>query len=187
MRLVEQPDLGPSGHQDRERGAPALAGRELRRRDVGQATVEPEARQRGVDVGGRGASGPAPETDVVGHREVVVETGLVGEHPHVGADGTRIADEVDPGDRRLALDHRHEAGARAEERGLAGSVRALEEHDLALGDLQIDAGERRESTEHRHRVAEVDDRLHQDHRIYGVFDARDRSGRPGSARTGGRA
>ena len=60
----------------------------------------------------------------------------------------------------LAPGHGQEAGAGPQERGLAGPVRAAEEHDLAGGDVEVDPGEGREPAEEGHRAAEVDDGLH---------------------------
>ena len=53
-------------------------------------------------------------------------------------------------------------GQRAQQRALPGPVGALEEHDLAPVDVEIDAGERREATQERDRGAEVDGGLHGD-------------------------
>ena len=60
--LVEQPQLGATGQQAGERGAPPLAGREPGDGQVGQAAVEPAGREGGGDVGGRRAAGPRPRT-----------------------------------------------------------------------------------------------------------------------------
>jgi hypothetical protein len=47
---------------------------------------------------------------------------------------------------------------RPQQRGLAGAVRAAEQHDLALVDLQRRTGERRELSEHGDRLIEFHDR-----------------------------
>ena len=73
VRLVEQPQLGTTGHQHGQRGAAALSGRQAGHRHAGEAPVEAEPGHGGVDVGGPGPSGPGPEPHVVGHGEVGVE------------------------------------------------------------------------------------------------------------------
>ena len=81
-----------------------------------------------------GAGGPGPEAHVVGDGEVVVEAGGVAEQAdpaaHARAGGRR---------REVVAEHRRprptttgeQAGAGPQQRGLAGAVRPLQEHDLA--------------------------------------------------------
>ncbi len=175
VRLVEQPDLGSPSDEHGQRGAPALPGRETTGWDIGQPTVEVEAGQRCIDIDVASSAGTAPEPHVVGDRQVVVQAGLMSEKADVRAHGPWIGHQIDPDDDRLALHDRDEPGARAEQRGLPGPVRALEQHDLALPDLQVDSGERWEPTEHRDRIAEVDDARHDDSQTYGLPTTRDRS------------
>ena len=82
---------------------------------------------------------------------------------------------------------RHQAGAGAQQRGLAGAVRALEQDDLAGRHVEIDAGQGGEATEERDGAAEVDDGLHGDvangtgapiRRQCGAGGRRIRGGRP---------
>ena len=61
---------------------------------------------------------------------------------------------------RLALDDGHQTGAAAQEGGLARSVGALQQDDLAPVDGEVGAGEGREPTDQRDGPTEVDGRLH---------------------------
>ena len=51
----------------------------------------------------------------------------------------------------------------AAQRLKAGAIAAADEDDLAALDVQAGAGQRREPPEKRHRVAKVNDRLHESH------------------------
>ena len=53
-----------------------------------------------------------------------------------------------------------EAGDEPQERGLARAVGAGEEHDIALGHVEIDAGEGGEAAEQADGGAELDDEGH---------------------------
>ena len=63
---------------------------------------------------------------------------------------------------RLAVDDRHEAGARAQERGLAGAVGSVDEGDRAPLHVEVDTGEGGKPAEQRDRGTKVDDGLHDD-------------------------
>ncbi len=77
---------------------------------------------------------------------------------------------------------RQQAGAEPKQGRLAGTVRALEEHDLARVDVEIDAGERRKTAEKGDHPAEVD-RGHEDNATDGWFPGAQpaSSGPPGTA------
>ena len=106
------------------------------------------------------AHGAAPEAHVLRHGQVVVEAVAVAEQAHLGPDGAPVRRQVDAEHDGLAPAHRHEPGAQPQERGLAGAVRSLQQHDLAPLDPQGGAGQGREAAEHHHGVAEVDHRFH---------------------------
>jgi len=72
-----------------------------------------------------------------------------------------------------------EAGAQAEQGGLARAVRPLQHDRLAPADVEVDTGERGESSEQGDRGAKVDDGLHGTNR-----EATDRSLAPASAARG---
>ena len=55
---------------------------------------------------------------------------------------------------------RHQSGEQPEQRGLPGAVRTREEHDLATGDVEVDAGQCREAPEEADGGAETDDGRH---------------------------
>ena len=62
----------------------------------------------------------------------------------------------------MPLVTRHQAGAGAQQRGLAGAVRALQQDDLPGHHVEVDAGQGRKAAEQGDRAAEVDDGLHGD-------------------------
>ena len=158
--LVEQPELRSPGEQHGQRGSPPLPRRQPGHGHVGQTTVETEASHGGLHVGATGAAGPGPERDVVGHREVVVETAGVTQQAHPVPDGPRIGSQIDPEDRRLAVDHGDQAGAGAQHRGLAGTVGPLDQHDLTWLDVEIDTGQRWKAAQEAHGTTEADSGFH---------------------------
>src|SRR5438445_1038332 len=108
--LVEQPQLGPAGDHRRDRGSASLPRRELVDRDAGQPSVDAEGDHRRVGLGVSGTTGARPEVDVVGHGEIVVETGGVPEQAHATAygDTAGAVAEIDTEGHRLAGDHRNQ-------------------------------------------------------------------------------
>ena len=61
---------------------------------------------------------------------------------------------------RLAARQGHQAGAAAEQGGLAGSVRAAEQHHLSGRHLQVDPGQGGEPAQERDGPAKLDDGFH---------------------------
>lgn len=158
--LVEQPQLGPAGDEDGERGAAALAGGELGHRHLPEPAGQAQPLERGVDVAPLGPGGGGPEADVGLDAEVVVQTGGVGQEPDPAADPAAVVAQVVAEDGGVALDDRHEAGAAPQEGGLARPVRTLEQDDLAPLDGEVGPGEGREAADQGDGASEVDGGLH---------------------------
>ena len=93
--------------------------------------ASPTSGQRGVDVGVAGPAGPAPERDVLGDGEVVVQAGGVAEQPDPAADGPGVGPQVVAQHQGLAPHDRHQPRAGAQQRRLACAVGAAEQDDLA--------------------------------------------------------
>ena len=105
-------------------GAPALAGRQPGHRHVAQPAVEPDQGQGGVDVGGRRPRRPGPRTARCrppSGRRTGRWRGRAGRRAG-GPAG--VAAQVVTEHRRPRRDHRHQARAGAQHRGLACTVRA---------------------------------------------------------------
>ena len=103
-----------------------------------------------------------------------------------------MAEQADPAPHRVALggqvvaEHvrrpageRQQAGAQPQQRGLAGAVRASQQHDLAALHLEVGARERGEVAQHRHHLAEGDNGLRR--KCVGGHGVRDATLRPKSA------
>ncbi len=56
---------------------------------------------------------------------------------------------------------REQPGAEPQKGGLAGAVRAAQEHDLTGRDLEVDPRKGGEPAQERHRTAELDDGFHE--------------------------
>ena len=174
--LIEEPELGPSGDEDREGDPPALAGAEPADRDGGEPPVEAEASEGWRYGAAVPAGGPDPEADVLGGGEVVVEEAGVAEEPDAAADGPAVAAEVLAEDGGLASSHGEQAGERPQEGGLPGPVGAANEHDLTPVDVEVDAGEGGEAVEEDDRGAEADDGPHGSESMLGVAPGKVPSG-----------
>ena len=74
------------------------------------------------------------------------------------ADRLAMGGQIDAEHDARCPERAEEAGAEPQQRGLAGAVRAPQQHDLALLDPQRGSGERRELSEHGDRVIELHDR-----------------------------
>ena len=156
--LVEQPQLGPAGHQAGQGGAPLLAGREPADRQHGEPAGRPS---RSIAAATSASCRPdrrAPEADVLGDGEVEVEPVAVAEQAdapaHGGAVGRQVAAEHRPG----PAGERDQPGAHPQQRRLAGAVRARgAARSRRRPRVSVDAGQRREPAEHGHGVVEVDD------------------------------
>ncbi|SUZ93547.1 uncharacterized protein METZ01_LOCUS46401, partial [marine metagenome] len=160
--LIEQPQLRATYDECRQRGSSPLAGRQPVDGQVEESVVEAEAleganhpfnRRLGVE-----ASSPGPEADILGDREVLVEAGRMAQQRHSSAHRPTLGAGCE-----VVAEHRHraglggqEAGAEAQQGGLAGPVGALQQDGLARLDAQIHAGQRREASEQGDRSIEFD-------------------------------
>ena len=163
----------PAGGRAGGDGGPAaLPGRQAADGDVPQPAVETERASAAAMSSSAGAAGAAPEAHVLRDREVVVEARRRGRGGRHGADRTggpvvgRAEDEASP---RMTAARPAQS---AQQRGLAGAVRAAEEDDLAPRRRRGRSGQRGEASEERDRGAEVDDGLH------GEREGSDRPSRP---------
>ena len=159
MRFVEQPQFRAARHEAGQRGSATLTGGESTDAHVTESTVEPESRHRRLSIDLIGTCGPRPETDVVGHGEVVVEPTPVGQQPDSPTDRTSIRSQVGTEDPCIAGGDRNEPGERPKQCRLPRTVGAAQEHDAPAVDIEIDTGEGGESAEEGHRPSEVDHRL----------------------------
>jgi hypothetical protein len=158
--LVEQPQLRATGDEGGERGAPALAGRQLGDGDRRQPLGQPQDLDSLVRVKCARPRRPGPEPDVLGHGQVLIERGGVTEQadpgPHRGRRCPQVGTEYD----RITGDERHEAGERPQQGRLARAVRPLQQDRLAAGHVEVDTGQGREAAQPRHGSTEMDDGLH---------------------------
>ena len=101
VRLVEQPKPRVSRHEHRERGAALLAGRAAPYRSGREATRETEPLERRADPRHGASSRSHGEPQVLLHRQLLIEEGLVAEHADFAPHGTPIGHEVPAEHRRL--------------------------------------------------------------------------------------
>ena len=157
VRLVEQPQLGATGDEARQRGAAPLAGRQRADRDVGEPPGEPEPLDRRLDLVARGTDRRAPEPDVLGDGEIGVEAVGVPEQADPRADRVALAW---PGRTRAPVPCRARSGADpAHSRSsvvLPAPFGPAQQHDLPGVDRQRRPGQRGEAAEHGDRVVELD-------------------------------
>ncbi len=166
VRLVEQPELRPARRHHGQRRAAALAGRQAVDGHVGQSPGHAEALHGEGDLGVGGADRAAPEANVLGHGQVLVEPVAMAQHTDFGAHVTPVGPQVTAEDHGLTRRHGHQAGQHPEQGGLAGTVAPAHQHDLTALDVQAGAGQRREPPEQCHRASKVNDRLHETNSPY---------------------
>ena len=152
--LVEQPQLGPPGGQHGQGHPPALTGRELGGRGLGQAAGQSQAITGVADPGRVRPRRPHREAHVLAHGEVVVEMAGMGQQAHPAAHPAPLTHRVQAEHPHLARGQWHQAGADPQQAGLAGPVRPLDQHRLPGGDLEVDTGEEREASRQGDRVTE---------------------------------
>jgi hypothetical protein len=158
VRLVEQPQLRSTSDETGERGPSLLTGRQLAHHHVGQPSGHVEALHRREHLGRRRSDRRSPEPDVLGDGEIQVEPVLVAEQTHGPADRLSMGAEIESEHAAAAPHQRQQPGAEPQQCGLAGAVRAAQQHDLALLDPQGGAGKGGELSEHGDCVIELHDR-----------------------------
>ena len=89
------------------------------------------------------AAGPDPEAHVLPDGEVVVGAGGMADQGQLGTDGLAVGGQVVAEDDGRAGRQRQQAGQEPEQGGFPGAVGPRHQHDLALGDVEIDAGQGR--------------------------------------------
>ena len=133
MGLVEQPQLGAAGDQRGDRRPAPLPGRQLGDHDAGEAAVESERGERGVGLGRGRPARPAQKRTLSATVRSSYSPVAWPSSPTRRRTAVRSARQRRSWPSTMASPETtgSEPGAGAQERGLAGAVRALEEHDLA--------------------------------------------------------
>jgi hypothetical protein len=154
-RLVEQPDRTAVEQQFGDRDTAALAGRQVGKRQVA-GVLQPDGRQRLVDLEFRPAGESLPEGQVLMHRQ----RRLHGVHrPEImGSCGDGRPAAVIVLDRRASGAGAQQAGHGADQRRLAGAVRPGDDQPLAVGQRKIDTLEDRSGAAVHGKIAH--DKLH---------------------------
>ena len=153
--LVEQEKPGTAGQRHRQARPTLLPGRKSTEGHTGQP-AEAQLLDHSVGIGRLAAPGPDPEADVLPDGEVVVGTGGVAHEGHIGADGVPVGGEVVAQHDGRAGRQLETPGQEPQQRRLPRTVGPGDEHDLALGDVEVDAGQRRISAEKADGGAQVD-------------------------------
>ncbi len=158
--FVEQEEPGSPGQSHGQARPALLAGRETSEGHPGQA-AEAQLLEDGVGVGDPAAAGPDPEAHVLPDGQVVVGAGRVPDKGQLRTDGVPVGAEVVAEDHSRAGRQREEPGQEPEQRGFPGPVGPGDQHDLALGDVEVDAGQRRIPPEKADGGAQMDGGLAQ--------------------------
>lgn len=152
--LVEQPELWGPGHQGGQRHPASLPGRQTGGGHAAEAAGEAEALERRLERPEPTAGGAHGEAHVVLDRQVVVEVAGVGEQADPASNRTAVGPQVVPEHLGLAVAHGHEAGAHPQQRRLARTVRAFDQHHLTGVHLEVDFRKCGEATEESYGRAE---------------------------------
>ena len=132
--LVEQPELGAAGDEDREGGAPALTGRQPGDGHLREAAVEAELLDRLLGICGTSTRRAGPEPHVVDDGEVVVERrGMAEQTDARGGPTAASCARSQPSTTASPELRLAQARTQTQQRGLAGTVRPPHQHDLAAG------------------------------------------------------
>jgi sortase A len=157
--FVEQPEFGAPSDEARKCGPSALAGAQGADPDIAEPVGEPHPAEGRIDLGSGRAHGRPPEGHVVGDGEVGVEPVGMAEETHMAAHRHTVERQIVAEHLSLATLDREEPGTHPEQRGLAGSVRALQEQDLPSGHGKVGACQHGEATLNGNDPAEINDRV----------------------------
>ena len=138
MRLIEQPQLRSSGHQQSEAHTATLPCREASK--CGRSRT---ARQPDTLKGGQGSirvnpSGPQGEVEVLDRRQLVVQARFMTEEAHPTAHLARGGDQVCAQHLGLAGGHRNQPSKQSEQTGLARAIGTKDDHDLTHVEVEVD-------------------------------------------------
>jgi hypothetical protein len=98
MGFVEKPQLGSSCDETCKGHATLLAGGQRRNLQLSESAVETQSDDRSVDVDFAGSRQPAPVSNVLGDREIRVQSVVVSEVSDTTLDQVTFGDEVTPED-----------------------------------------------------------------------------------------
>jgi sortase A len=160
VRFVEQPELGAAGDETSQRRAALLSRRKLADTKVDEPSGKFEALDRCSCFGRRGADELAPKGDVLGHREIEVQTVAVPEQAGMRSQLVAFGVQVEAQHGARTPRQWDEPGAQPQQRRLAGAIRPAYPHDLAALDAQRRAGEGGKPSEYGDCIAELDDGVH---------------------------
>ena len=151
--LVEHQHLGAGQQGDGEGDPAALAAREGVDDPVGLAG-EVDLREAAAYVVGAGAEHPGEEAQVLGHRQVAVHAGRLGDVADAPAQRCRPGRVAQ--DRDLSPGDLLDTDERAHQRGLAAARRAEQPDDLAGGRLEAEVVDRDGAAADHDEVADLD-------------------------------
>ena len=161
MRLVKQPEARAANDHRSEGGATPLPRRKIPHRNVTQAFGDAEAVERRRHRFVVDARCTSPETQVLLDGQVVIERRVVPEQPDRPSHGSAVGHQIVAQHLGPAGLNPQQAGADPQQGRLAGAVGSLDEHDLALTDLEIGARERRKPAEQGDDALERNDGHHE--------------------------
>jgi sortase A len=116
---------------------------------------EPALCERSVNAIERESGSACSKPQVLAHREVVVSEALVPDVGNRSADRRSVAPQVDPEDFGVATVDPLQAGNRAQQGGLPGTIGSRHQNDFARRDLEAASGQRREAADQGHDTAKA--------------------------------
>jgi hypothetical protein len=159
MGFVEKPQLGSSRNETCKGHATLLTGGQRRNLQLGKSAVETQSDDRSVDVDFAGSRQPAPVSNVLGDREIRVQTVVVSEVSDTTLDQITFGDEVTPEDRTSAALDRQESCTDLEQTRLPCAIGAAQQNDFTSFDAQAGSRKRWERPEYRDHIVETYDEV----------------------------
>ncbi len=154
--FIEKPEFRTSSCGHGDGGAAALASRQTTNRNVEQPRLDLHSFRAGPLLCLGHTGGSTPETNVLAHREVVVEHRLMADVPHARPNRSAILKQID-------IEHgggpgfgSNQSRAQSQQGRLPGAVRPLEKNRLTSLDSQRRSGERGKAAKEYDDVIEFD-------------------------------
>ncbi len=157
--FIEQPQLGPTGDQTRQRRTTLLTGRQLGDRNTSEPAIDTQSPHRCRYFFVSRPNRRTPESHILGNGQIGVQPVAMSKHPDPRANRLTLSGKIEPKHTTDPALDRQQAGTEPQQAGLPSPIRATQQHNLTRPNGQRSSCQDRKAAEHGNGVFQRDHRV----------------------------